>query len=184
MDLITREIWKNASAGLRHYICLSAIGEQTSKTVRPGRTFTVTQLERRLNQEAVHDTPADPFRNGTFLIVKEAEDTEVDEIESPNSVTDAEIQDVISQAMGGDEVPFEAMVARVGGINTAQRIYEETVALDASQSIVSVAKERTEELADLPVGSDGNPIIVGSKEVVTSRPTPAASTSEWKTKIE
>lgn len=183
MDLVTREIWKNAAAGLRHYICLNAIGEQTSKTVGPGRTFTVTQLERRLNQEVVYDVSADPFRNGTFLIVKEAEDTEADEIESPDSVTDAEIQEVIGLAMSGDEVPFEAMVARVKGINTAQRIYEEAVSLDASQSIVTVARDRMGDLEELPVGSDGNPIAVGSKEVVASRP-PDAASDEWKTKIE
>ena len=185
MAEITKEIWKNVSAGLRHYIALNAIGEQTSKTVRAGRTFTLTPLERRLNQEAVYDPKVDPFRDGTFLVVKETDDTEMDEILSPNSVTDGEIEDAIREAIGGDPIPIEAMIERIEGINTAQRIYEEAVAMDAPASVVEHAKAKVESLEERPTGVDGQPIAVGERDVVTAAVMADTGTKkDWKTKIE
>lgn len=186
-DQVTKEIWKNASAGLRHYIALSAIGEQISRTVNAGRTFTITPLERRLNQEAVYDAKVDPFRDGTFLMVRETDDTVMDEIESPNSVTDAEIEAAVQEAVGGDTVPIEAMIEKVGGINTAQRIYEETVAMDAPGSIIEMAKKKVESLEERPTGLDGETLVVGERDVVTAAAmadTGKAADSKWKTKIE
>ena len=186
-DKVTKEIWKNASAGLRHYIALSAIGEQISKTVNAGRTFTISPIERRLNQEAVYDSKVDPFRDGTFLLVRETDDTELDEIESPNSVTDDEIEAAVREAIGGDTVPIEAMIAKVGGINTAQRIYEETVAADAPGSVIELARKKVESLEERPTGMDGEPLVVGERDVVTAAAmadTGKASDAKWKTKIE
>jgi hypothetical protein len=184
---VKKEIWKNASAGLRFYIALTAIGEQTTKTVNSGRTFTISALERRLNQEAVYGKEVDPFRDGTFLLVRQADDTEQDEIESPNSVTDAEIETAVREAMGGDSVAIEMMIERVGGINTAQRIYEEAVAADAPGSVIELAKAKVESLEERPVGVDGKPIAVGERDVVTAAAmadTGKSSKQDWKTKIE
>ena len=186
-DPVTKEIWKNVSAGLRHYIALDVIGNQTSKTVKAGRTFTITQMERRLNQEAVYDAKVDPFRDGTYLIVKDTEDTVTDEIESPNSVTDGEIEAAVRESIGGDTVPIEAMLSRVGGINTAQRIYEEAVAMDAPASVVEMAKTKVESLEERPTGVDGRTIAVGERDVVTAAvmaDTGKGTNDQWKTKVE
>jgi hypothetical protein len=185
-DLPTKEIWKNVAAGPRHYLCLNAIGEQTTKVVQPNRTFTVSVTERRLNQEAVYDPKADPFRDGTFLMVRDTENTESDEIDSPNSVTDDEIEKAVREALGGDPVPVEMMLERIDSINTANRIYEELVAEDASHNLVEMAKAKVDEFTERPIGNDGEPITVGQRETVT-RAVEMAGTGtkkDWKTKVE
>lgn len=182
-DPAPKEIWKNVSPGLRHYIALNAIGEQTSKNVGAGRTFTITAMERRLNQEAVYDPSVDPFRDGTFLNVKATDDTVEDEIESPDSVTDAEIQLVLQEAIGGDAVPYEAMLARIGGINTATRIFEEAVAMDVPQSLVDLAREKMESLEELPIGTDGEPVPTATREVVGAVEG-GKPVKQWTTRIE
>lgn len=169
MVQLDREVWKNVSPGLRHYITLDPIGNQTSTTVQPGRTFTITPLERQLNQQAVYDPKADLFRNGTFVLVKETEDTLTDEIVSPNSVSDAEIEEAVHEALAGDPVRVELMLERVSSTTTAQRILEELVLQDAPQSLVELAKEIVDKFEDKPIGPDGERMNIVERETVMSQ---------------
>ncbi len=181
-----KEVWKNVAAGPRHYICFTAIGEQTNRVVQAGRTFTVSQTERRLNQEAVYDAKVDPFRDGTFIIVRETDDTIIDEFESVDSITDKEIEVAVREAVGGEPERIEGMIAAISGINTANRILEELVVSgDAPSSVVDMAKEKVDELTDRPIGEDGEQIAVGSRDVVTAAVMADTGTKkDWKTKVE
>jgi hypothetical protein len=185
MTVFDKEVWKNVAAAPRHYICFTSIGELTSKVVQAGRTFTCTSVERRLNQEAVYDAKVDPFRDGTFILVKETDDTVHDEIESVDSITDQEIEVAVNEAIGGDPVRIDTMLRAVSGINTANRILEELVVQDASSSLVNAAKELVDKLTDKPIGDDGNPITIGSREVIsTAMMADTGTRKDWKTKVE
>jgi hypothetical protein len=166
--IVERELWKNVSPGLRYYIVLDAIGNQTFGLAQPGRTFTITPLERQLSQQAAHDSKADLFRNGTFVLIKDTEDTVVEEITSPDSVTDGEIETAVAEALAGDTVPIEAMIERTSSVVTGQRILEELVLQDAAQSLVNAAKAKIESVTDRPVGPDGEPMKVVERESVPS----------------
>lgn len=165
-----RELWRNVSPGLRYYITMDALGNQTHGVVQPGRTFTITPLERQLNQQAAHSAKADLFRNGTFVIVQTTDDTDVDEIASPNSIADSDIEEAVSEAITGDPVPFELMLERMESVVTGQRILEEVVLQDAPTSMVSAVKAKMEQLeeAAAPMGPDGKPMKVVERDTIQS----------------
>lgn len=175
--VVGRELWRNVSPGLRYYITMDALGNQTHGVVQPGRTFTITPLERQLNQQASHSTKADLFRNGTFVLVQKTDETVEDEIDSPNSLADDDIERAVSIAIAEDDtVAFEAMVARMSSVVTGQRILEEVVLQDAPQSMVNAVKEKIEEIseADLPIGPDGEPQKVIERENIPAPEAPGA----------
>jgi hypothetical protein len=142
-QLVEKELWKNVAPGLRYYMILDVMGNQTHAVVQPGRTFSISPLERQLNQSAAYDPKADLFRNGTFVIVKKSGETIADEIESPNSISDQEIEDAVAELLGGDSVPIELMLERVSSAVTAQRLLEE-------------------------LGPDGQPMAVVERETISS----------------
>lgn len=175
--VIQRELWRNVSPGLRYYITMDALGNQTHGLVQPGRTFTITPIERQLNQQAAHAPRADMFRNGTFVLIKETDDTITDEIASPNSISDSEIERAVAEAIAGDTIPFEAMLERLSSAVTGQRILEEVVLQDAPQSLVVQVKDKIEGITDqeAPVGADGKPMKVVQRESI---PSPDAEPSD------
>lgn len=169
MAQLGREVWKNVTPGLRYYIALDAIGNQTSKTVEAGRTFTISPLERQINQQAAYDPKVDLFRNGGFVLIQGTEDTNEDEIESPNSVSDAEIEEAVHEALAKNSVPVELMLAKTSSVTTAQRILEELVLQDAPASLVQLAKQVVDEHTDRPIGPDGEPMQIVERETVMSQ---------------
>lgn len=161
-----RELWKNVSPGLRYYIRLDPIGNQTHGLVQAGKTFTISDVERQLNQETAHDSDADLFRNGTFVLVRPTDDTELDEVESVNSLSDKDIELAVSEMLADDSVPLELMMETVTSAVTAERILEELVIQDAPQSWVDKSKELVRQHTDFPLGSDGKPMEVIEREVI------------------
>jgi hypothetical protein len=99
-------------------------------------------------------------------LVKVTDDTIQAEIDSPNSVTDAEIETAVAEAVAGDSVPIEAMLERLSSMVTGQRILEEVVLQDAPQSLVNLTKQRIEDLTDRPIGPDGKPMKIVEREVI------------------
>lgn len=144
------EIWKNVSGGLRYYTGLDPMGRETTKLVQAGRTFSVSPLERQLNQQAVADPKFDLFTNGNFILIEEAAETIPEEVESPNSLSDSEIEQLVAQAKAGDSVPLEAAIERATSVMTAQRILEEMVLNDCVPSLTDLAKAKVEQLIDKP----------------------------------
>ncbi len=161
-----RELWKNVSPGLRYFIKLDPIGNQTHGLVQAGKTFTISDIERQLNQEMAAEATADLFRNGTFVLVKPTEDTELDEVESVNSLSDNDIEVAVSEMLGDDTVPLELMMETVTSAVTAERILEELVMQDAPQSWITKSKELVKQHTDFPIGSDGKPMEVVEREVI------------------
>ena len=93
------EVWQNTTAGLRWAEVTDRQGRQTSRIVKGGRTFLITPFERQLNQDAAASAELDHFRNGTFVLVKAATDTDMAEIESADSLTDAEVLGIVHNLM-------------------------------------------------------------------------------------
>jgi hypothetical protein len=164
--LAQRELWKNVSTGLRYYIKLDPLGNQTHGLVQAGKTFTISDIERQLNQEIAHDGEADLFRNGTFVLVRPTKHTIEDEVESVNSLSDNDIEVAVSEMLGDDSVPLELMMETVTSAVTAERILEELVSQDAPQSWVDKSKELVKAHTDFPIGSDGKPMEVIEREVI------------------
>lgn len=161
-----RELWKNVSPGLRYFLKLDPLGMQTHGLVQAGKTFTISDLERQLNQEIAHDAGADLFRNGTFVLIKPTDETIEDEVQSVNSLSDQDIESAVAEMLGDDDVPLELMMETVTSAVTAERILEELVMQDAPQSWVDRSKVLIKEHTDFPIGQDGKPMEIVEREVI------------------
>lgn len=102
------EVWKNTAAGMRWCQVVDARGRENAKLVQSGRAFTITPFNRQLNQDMAASPKQDLFRNGTFVLVKAAKDTDMDEIESPDSLTDSEVlglvHDILAKTLTAEQV--------------------------------------------------------------------------------
>lgn len=102
------EVWKNTAAGMRWCQVVDARGKENAKLVQSGRAFTITPFNRQLNQDMAASPKQDLFRNGTFVLVKAAKDTDMDEIESPDSLTDSEVlglvHDILAKTLTAEQV--------------------------------------------------------------------------------
>ena len=139
------EVWRNTSAGARWYQAYDLQGRQSSRTVPGGKTFTITAFERQINQEMAAEPHMDLFRNGTFVIVKPAEDTILDEIQSPDSMTDEEVTAGVRAVMY-EEASLDEWLDGITSPVTLDRIYTEFVLEDAPTTVISRMKEKLEEV--------------------------------------
>lgn len=139
------EVWRNTAAGSRWYQSFDLQGRTTSKVVAGGKTFTLTAFERQINQEAAAEPHMDLFRNGTFVIVRPSEDTVLDEIQSPESMTDEEIEAGVRAVMY-ENADLDAWLEGVSSPITLRRVYEQLVIEDAPNTIVSKMKVRMNEV--------------------------------------
>jgi hypothetical protein len=89
------EVWKNETAGMRWVKVTDRLGKGQARVVQAGKVFTITPFDRQINQDSFATPQQDLFRNGTFVLVKSAEDTIMDEIESPDSLTESEVQSIV-----------------------------------------------------------------------------------------
>lgn len=168
MTTLVKEIWRNVTQGLRYYIALDPIGNQTHKSVQPGRTFTISPMERRLNQEAAWAEKADMFKNGTFVLEQESPETLSEEVESANALTDKQIEEAVALAGKGKTEAIETILTDLDSLVTAERILDELVSQDARQSLINAAKNKVEILTERPIGPDGKPMRVAQRETVQS----------------
>lgn len=139
------EVWQNVSLGPKWYISFDAQGRQSTKTVKGGKTFTVSVLERRMNQEAANPAQC-LFRNGTFVLRSGSQMTNVEEFESAEALTDAQIEIIVRDVIQGDADPADF----IGGLTsqvTLQRILEAFV-LDggAKATVIDAVKARITEI--------------------------------------
>lgn len=169
-----REVWKNVTPGLRYYIEMDPLGRQTHGLVQAGRTFTITPLERQINQQGAASPEQDMFRNGSFVLVQETDETILDEVVSPNSVSDGEIEVAVHEALAGDEESIMQILDNVSSAVTAQRVLEELVVQDGPASLVEAAKAKVDEYTERPIGADGKPMEIVERETVQE---PVASTA-------
>jgi hypothetical protein len=97
------EVWKNTTTGMRWAKFHDRGGNEQTKLVQGGRTFAITPFDRQVNQDMAATPSQDLFRNGTFTLVKAAEDTNMDEIKSPDSLTDNELAALSQEIQGTPE---------------------------------------------------------------------------------
>lgn len=140
------EVWRNTAAGARWFQSFDLQGRSTSKVVQGGKTFTLTAFERQINQEAAADPAMDLFRNGTFVLVKPAEDTIIEEVQSPESMTDEEIESGVRAVMYEEGVKLRDWLDEVSSPITLQRVFEQLVVEDAPNTLITEIKDMIDEV--------------------------------------
>jgi len=139
------EVWKNTAAGMRWMKVLDRQGRETGKTVMGGRTFTVSTFDRQVNQDAAAEVGLDQFRNGTFVLIKGSQETNEDEIESSDSLTDAELVTTVHEILAKNMTAKQA-IAKVTSPVTLGRLLEALVAEDAPKSAIDTVKARKQSI--------------------------------------
>jgi hypothetical protein len=158
------EVWKNTAAGMRWIQAINRQGFKEGQTIRGGRTFTVTPFNRQINQDSVASPEQDAFRNGTFVLVKAAKDTNQNEIESPDSLTDSEVLALVYEVIGNSLSVEEALK----GINSPialTRIHEQFILQD------DVPKKTLDYVKSRRTAAEGTEVVA---ERVQVSPTPKA----------
>ncbi len=174
-DLI--EVWKNQAAGMRWYKVLDRQGREIGKTVQGYRTFTLTAFDRQINQDLAASPEQDLFRNGSFVLIKAAHDTNEDEIQSPDSFTDQELTTLVHEILAKDKTIEEAIFRIESGV-TLNRLMEELVIEDAPQSAIAAVKTK-KDAAEGTVAAEREFISEGppeEAEVVTPTDIPEVET--------
>ena len=134
------EVWLNTASGARWFRAMDLHGREKTKLVQAGRTFTLTTFERQLNQENVASPEQDLFRNGTFTLKKPSDETVVEEIRSPNAMTNAEVNEMVTELIHGSRTP-EEILKFVNSPVTLGRILEVLVVEDAPSKVIKVVKD-------------------------------------------
>lgn len=156
------ETWRNTSLGIKWYKCFDVQGRETTKVVKGNGVFTLTTQERQMNQEA-SIPELDLFRNGTFVLKKAADETDPDEIASPNSLTDAQIETIYREVTFGTE-NLSDYLGSIESPVTLQRMLEIFVSEpDSRDSDVKAIRNRMNEV---------NPSSVLGDRTVITRPEP------------
>ena len=135
------EVWKNTAAGMRWMKVIDRQGRETGKTVMGGRTFTITTFDRQVNQDRAAEPGLDLFRNGTFVLVKESEETIQDEVASSDSLTDSELATAVHEILAKN-MTAEEVIYKVESPVTLGRLLEALVAEDAPKSAIDVVKAK------------------------------------------
>lgn len=138
------EVWKNTAAGLRWFKKHDRVGKESSGLVRGGRTFTITPFDRQVNQDMAATPEQDLFRNGTFYMVKAAEDTNVDEIQSPDALTEGEVLALSLDIMGSPE-RVDYFLKEVRSPIALGRVLEQLVVDDAPKEAVQYVRDKRDK---------------------------------------
>lgn len=139
------EVWQNVTPGAKWYVCYDRQGREITKVVGGGKTFVISVFERQINQDMASSPEADLFRNGTFVLKKESEETDPAEIESPDSLTDSEVEAIAREITHGDLTAADA-IRKINSVLTLGRIYEALVMEDAPKSAIDTVKAKIAEL--------------------------------------
>jgi hypothetical protein len=136
---VTIEIWKNTTHGMRWCKMHDRAGNENTKLVNSKRTFSITPLDRQLNQDIAATPQLDLFRNGTFELVRKADDTNMDEIQSPDSLTEGEVVALSMEVMGNPE-GIDFYLKDVSSPVALNRVLDQLVADGVDKSAVSYVK--------------------------------------------
>lgn len=135
----TLEIWKNTTHGMRWCKWHDRAGNENTKIVKAKRTFSLTALDRQLNQDMAATPEQDLFRNGTFELIRAAVDTNEQEIESPDSLTENEVIAVSVEVLASpDKVDY--FLKDVRSPIALNRVLDQFVADDVDKSAIEYVK--------------------------------------------
>jgi hypothetical protein len=158
------EVWKNVAKGMRWYTRFDIAGRETDGKVMGGRTFTLTPFERQINQEKAATADLDLFRNGTFVLVREAAETQLEEIRSSSSLTQSEIESLVLEIMAEPEQLDSVLAEIADSPTTLDRFKEFAIAHGLDQPLVEKIEAAFHE-------ADGSTVavrrrVVGQTEVL------------------
>ena len=131
------EIWRNSSLGMCSVRVLDTFGREDDKVVRGGQTFQLSTHERKMNQWLAATPEQDMFRNGYFSLIAPSGETDMEEIQSPDSWTDKEIEDFVLQRVGEDKA---GAVDPADALNKVLDVMVSTLTLRRFQEEVVVQK--------------------------------------------
>lgn len=159
------EVWKNTASGMRWAQTTDRHGKSVAKLVQPGKVFTITAFDRQVNQDSAATASQDLFRNGTFVLVKAAADTVLDEIESPDSLTDGEVQALIYDVLAKNVSVDEA----IGNISSPIALSRILTALVIEEDVPKGVIEAVQKKFDLV---EGGTRAKTERVLVTAAPEP------------
>lgn len=139
------EVWQNVSLGSKWYKCFDVRGQVTTKVVRGGKTFTLSPLERQMNQESAANPKQSLFLNGTFVLRRPAEATDMAELASPEALTDEQLNDIVRDVMFA-ELDITELIGELQSEVTLQRLHEKLIVEDAKKSVIDLVKARLDHL--------------------------------------
>lgn len=139
----TVEVWKNSANGPRWFTKFDVQGRESDKVIPGGRTFSLTTFERQVTQEKAASADLDLFRNGTFILVKPANDTNEQEFESTQSVTDSQLTELALEIKAEPDKLEQVLEGFTSPI-TIYRFMEQLVAEDAPDRVIKKVKEAFE----------------------------------------
>ena len=159
------EVWKNQASGMRWCQRTDRQGKEAAKLVQGGKTFTITPFDRQNNQDAAATPEQDLFRNGTFVLVKAAKDTNMDEIESPDSLTDLEVQGMVHDIMAKTKT-VEQTIRNIKSPIALNRLYTQLVLEeDIPKSVIDTVRNKK-------VKMEGGTAVATERVVVSPAPEP------------
>lgn len=174
------EVWKNTAAGMRWCVTLDRQGKSAEIIVRGGRTFPITPFDRQMNQDRAESANSDLFRNGTFVLVKAADETDMDEITSADSLTDNELI-ALSMEILADPDNIDFILGQIRSPIALQRIGERLLVDDAPDSAVKYVNEKRKKFdksVHAEVEHEVVSVPVEEKKVKTPRTVPDAPTEK------
>lgn len=139
------EVWKNTAMGSRWYVDFDVQGRETHSVVLGNKTFTLPTLARQVNQEKA-EKGADLFRDGTFVLVKPGKETNEAEFDSPDTMTDLEIE-TLSKDILTDHIKVGVAIADIGSVITLSRLMEQFVIDDLPSSVIGAVKAKIDKIA-------------------------------------
>lgn len=170
----TIEVWRSKSRGLCSVKVLDTLGRESDKLIRGEQTFTISSTERQMNQYAAANTELDMFRNGMFVLVQAAKSTDMEEIKSPDSWTDDEIEDSIMQATGDiaagdDNVTFAKIIESLSSVVTLTRFKEEAAMQELNPAYRELIDARISEV-DPGRASMASRVVIDDRNITKTTP--------------
>jgi hypothetical protein len=137
----TLEVWKNTTHGMRWCKYHDRSGNENTRIVNSKRTFSITPLDRQLNQDIAATPQLDLFRNGTFELVREAGDTNLEEIQSSDSLTENEVIALSVETLGSPE-KVDYYLRDIRSPIALNRVLDQYVADDVDKSAIEYVKAK------------------------------------------
>lgn len=116
------ESWQNATLGRVVVTKLDGRGQKRHDLIGPGKTFHITPLERRMNQELAASEELDVFLNGVLQPVRLLEDAEdFEHLKSnPNHISEDDVRSIFKLKLP----QFVARLGEIGNPAALERLME------------------------------------------------------------
>lgn len=164
------ETWRNATKGMVYLLKIDRFGNETHEVVNGGKSFSLSNAERLLNQDRAANEGLDMFKNGQLVPVRLLEgDEEAAEIAAnPNLMGEQEMTELFKTHWK----TFDAKLAKISNLVTLSRMMEVANEVDATIKQVAMIEARIGELSPQAKEVSEEAITAGSDnygEAITGR---------------